>query len=122
MKLKEGQFDSYINMGMSGGIQDNVSDMGNIDNESRDDGDVGVLSVFVARGILGNLSIEDVIKSDKLSDDTKHSIQDMVDEMGGGISVGSGDNSDSSDIDSDHTYLQEEVKKKIRANFNRFIM
>ena len=136
MKLLEGEFDSDVNMGMSGGLQDKVGeagvnpeDYGYTEEMSKTNKELGALTAMVAHGILGWTSgqkgLDLVMQSEMLSDSTKQYIKDMVGQMSqesSGEEMGSDDHSDSSDIESDHTYLQEEVKKKIRANFKRFML
>jgi hypothetical protein len=135
MELLE-RADAYMNMGDLDQNQQRItpdSEIGDIKPEdygyteemSRTNKELGALMSMVAHGILGwstgQKGLDLVMQSESLSDSTKQYIKDMVDQMSQ-ESSGSDDHSDSSNIESDHTYLQEEVKKKIRANFKRFML
>lgn len=142
MKLLE-RADAYMNMGdldqnqqrvtPDSGIGDvNPEDYGYTEEMSKSNKEIGYLRALVAQGILGWLTgekgMELVMGSDMLSDETKEYISDYAkkpantEEESGSIDIGSDGNSDSSDIEPEHTYLQEELKKKIKANFDRFLI
>jgi len=142
MKLLEGDFDSDVNIGNLGNSQEKVGETGVNPEEygyteemGKTNREVGALSAMVAHGILGWTSgqkgLDLVMQSESLSDSTKEYIKNMVDSMGQDssseeVEMGSENNSDdhssSSEIEPEHTYLQEQLKKKIRDNFNRFLI
>lgn len=142
MKLLE-RADAYMNMGdldqnqqretPDSGIGDiKPEDYDYTEEMSKSNKEIGYLRALVAQGILGWLTgdkgMELVMSSDMLSDETKDYISNYAkkpentEEENGSVDIGSDGNSDSSDIESVNTYLQEELKKKIKANFDRFIL
>lgn len=140
MKLLE-RADVYMNMGdldqnqqrvtPDSGIGDvNPEEYGYTEEMSKSNKEIGFLRALVAQGILGWITgekgLEIVMNNDMLSDDTKEYISHYVKKPEGteetSVEVGSGDNSNSTDIEQPDMNLQEQLKKKIKAEFDRFIL
>jgi hypothetical protein len=143
MKLLE-RADAYMNMGDLDQNQQRVTpdsgigdvrpeDYGYTEEMSKTNKEIGFLRAMVAQGILGWITgekgLELVMNNDILSDETKGYISNYVkkpddseENISNDVEIGSGDNTDSSDIEPENMNLQEELKRKIKANFDRFLI
>lgn len=135
MKLVE-RADAYMNMGdldqnqqrvtQDSGIGDIEPGEGrNMNNEPHQQlGSLGfLLGSLIAGTTTPERALESVEQSEMLSDSMKRLILKTVEEEKGRLSsYQQTDHSESSDIEQENTYLQESLKKKIKANFDRFIL
>ena len=133
MKILEGDFDSYANMGSMGTNQEkNTNEQEGYDEDKgRAYREIGALSVIVANAIMGRLGenpLDYVLSSTSLSDATKQSIKDMVEEAHkkdfpndvenpqeeiGDVQIGGGDTNNG---------LRESAKQKLMTQFKRFLL
>lgn len=119
--IKE-DFNSYVNMGNMGTEQEmNTNEQeGYSEDTGRAYREIGALSAMVAHGILGwnqgERGLQAVMESEMLSDRTKESIKNMVDDLSGNSTEGISD-----DIGDVQVGDENEMMESLKKNFKRLI-